>query len=122
MSTQYPVQPDLFGEYDADQERQRVWSLPATCPSCGTTEPNGHRLRDNHGYDPVTGLISGFPLGQHPNYGSMCLAQHLVRNHITYYVADGNAVALEERCRRGQELQLDVDQIIRDAQARLTET
>lgn len=52
------VQDDLFAEAD----RQ-----PQTCPHCGTVEPNGFLLRNNHWPDPNKAL---------------CVAQLLVINHI----------------------------------------
>ena len=105
------VQPDLFGDYDRAQEEADRWRQPATCPACGTTEPNGYLLSQNHGAQPGQPGICGFPPGGHPIYGAGCLAQHLVRNHITYAVRQGEADMLAERMERGRALGLDVDAI-----------
>ena len=43
------IQPDLFGDYDRAQEQAQRWRQPATCPACGTQEPSGYLLRQNHG-------------------------------------------------------------------------
>ena len=107
------VQLDLFGEVEA-QEAQRkaaddLHSQPATCPCCGTTERNGWLLRNNHGVDPETGGIGGYPVREHPIYGAQCVAQSLVSSHITYYVREGKEDALEREVIRGRELGLDVD-------------
>ncbi|MGC1209573.1 MAG: hypothetical protein WA880_16630 [Ornithinimicrobium sp.] len=110
------VQPDLFGEYDQAQEQEARLRQPATCPSCGTEEPNGWLLTNNHGYDIDTEGISGFPAGQHPIYGAMCVAQSLVSSHIVYAVRNGDTEQLAERKERGRELGLDVEQITREAE------
>ena len=114
------IQPDLFGDYDAAQERASLWSQPATCPACRTAEPSGYLIRNNHGYDPETLLISGWPRGEHPNYGAKCTAQFLVTNHITYAArhidSDGRG-PLDRALSRGRELGLEVDSIL--SQARL---
>lgn len=34
-------------------EQHAIWSKPATCPTCGTTEPDGHALWRNHGHTPT---------------------------------------------------------------------
>jgi len=110
------IQPDLFGDYDAAQERAALWQRPATCPSCETTEPSGYLLSNNHGYDPETMQISGWPRFQHPNYGAMCTAQFLTRNHIIYAArhasADSGRDELDREMARGRALGLDVDAIL----------
>lgn len=116
------VQLDLFGEVEA-QEAQRkaaddLHSQPATCPCCGTTERNGWLLRNNHGVDPETGGIGGYPVREHPIYGAQCVAQSLVSSHITYYVREGKEDALEREVIRGRELGLDVEAIIEHARIR----
>lgn len=119
------VQPDLFGDYDREEaekiraakeadRRHRAWQAPQTCPSCGTEEPSGYLLRNNHGYDPEHFRICGYPQGEHPNYGNKCIAQDLVTNHITYDARKGHTDALERSMTRGRELGLDVE-AIRDA-------
>lgn len=106
------VQPDLFGEHDAREERARLWQQPHTCPACGQHEPNGFLLRNNHGIDPGEEAVGGYPAGQHPIYRGQCVAQSLVTNHITYSVKTGNDEQLERDVARGRELGLDVDAII----------
>lgn len=115
--TQAPVQPDLFGEYDAQQERERRSRQPATCPRCGTTEPNALLLSMNHGMEPGEDTICGWPRGEHPIYGDCCTAQHRTSNHIHYAVTHGGDDDLARAVARGRELGLDTDAII--AQARL---
>jgi hypothetical protein len=110
------VQSDLFGELDRAEERSALWAKPATCPSCGATEPNAWLLQTNHGYRPDEAGISGFPLGEHPIYSDMCTAQFLVRNHIVYHVHHPEAKGLAERMERGRALGLDVDTIVAAAQ------
>lgn len=115
------LQPDLFGELEAEEaaaaNRERNRNQPYTCPACGTTEPNSFLLRNNHGYrvDEDTGTIhspGGYLLGQHGIYGRKCLAQHLVRNHITFFTQNPNNENQLERAKtRGRELGLDVDAI-----------
>lgn len=111
-----PVQPDLFGEYDAQQERARLAEQPATCPRCGTTEPNGLLLETNHGIEPGEDTICGWPRGEHPTLGDQCLLQHIKSNHIHYNALRGNDDELARDVARGRELGLDTDAII--AQAR----
>lgn len=116
------VQPDLFGDLDRAEEetreaearaaeRTRLFQQPATCPSCGTHEPSGYLLRNNHGVEPGTEGVCGFPRGAHPIYGAMCTAQYLVTNHITYYARRDEPEALAERQERGRALGLDVEAI-----------
>lgn len=111
------VQPDLFGDYDRQQEASARRRQPATCPCCGTREPNGYLLLQNHGIDVDDLGIGGFPPGQHPIYGGACVAQHLVRNHIIHAAQTGAVAQLKERMRRGRDLGLDVDSIIHEAHA-----
>lgn len=110
------VQPDLFGEYDAQQERERLSSQPVTCPRCGTTEPNGLLLDMNHGMEPGKDSICGWPRGKHPIYGDRCISQDLVSNHISYAVTHGRGDDLARAVDRGRALGLDTDAIV--AQAR----
>ena len=105
------IQPDLFGDYDRAQEQAQRWRQPATCPACGTQEPSGYLLRQNHGADPDQPGICGFPPGEHPNYAAMCVAQYLVRNHIIHATRTGNAEQLTRDKTRGRQLGLDVDAI-----------
>lgn len=109
------VQPDLFGDYDAQQERERLSNQPATCPRCGTTEPNGLLLDMNHGMEPGEDSICGWPRGKHPIFGDKCLTQHIASNHIWYAVTHSSD-DLVRAVGRGRELGLDTDAII--AQAR----
>lgn len=111
-----PVQPDLFGEYDAQQERDRLSQQPATCPRCGESEPNGHLLLQNHGAEPGEDTIYGAARGEHLVYGDYCTAQYLVSNHIFGAVRRGDHDDLARSVARGRELGLDTDAII--AQAR----
>lgn len=106
------VQPDLFGDFDRAQEAKRLWEQPHTCPSCGTEERNGYLLQMNHGVNPETGGVAHFPPGRHPIYGSSCVAQHLVTNHIRYAVRHDDEQMLTERIERGRALRLDVDAIV----------
>lgn len=112
-------QPDLFGEYDAREAERAAWDAwmasGHTCPCCGETEPNGWLLTNNHGIKP-DGTLHGFPIGQHPNYGSRCGAQYTVSNHIYYDVTQWRDGALERSAARGRELHLDVDAIIAEAE------
>ncbi|GAB3656585.1 hypothetical protein [Glycomyces tarimensis] len=114
--TTTPVQPDLFGEYDAQQEHDRLSAQPATCPRCGTTEPNGHLLEMNHGAVPGEDTIHGAARGEHLIFGDYCTAQYLVSNHIHFDVVHGNDTELARDVARGRQLGLDTDAII--AQAR----
>jgi hypothetical protein len=66
------IQPDLFGDYDRDQEQAQRWRQPATCPACGTQEPSGYLLRQNHGADPDQPGICGFPPGGTPPTTPLC--------------------------------------------------
>lgn len=111
------VQPDLFGDLDRAEAERALWAEPATCPSCGTTEPNGWMLNNNHGYRPGETGICGWPAGEHPIFGTRCVAQHLVTNHITYYVRHPDPARLAERMERGRALGLDVDAIIAAARS-----
>ena len=111
------VQPDLFGDLDRAEELTRLYQQPATCPACGTREPNGYRLRNNHGAEPGAEGICGFPPGRHPIFGGMCTAQYLVTNHITYAARRNEPEHLAERQQRGRELELDVEAITRRARA-----
>lgn len=97
---------------DAERDRQ-----PHTCPCCGKTEPNRFLLGNNHGID-RDGMLCGYPVGEHPIYGAMCVAQGLVRNHILCAVTRDDGELLEERSRRGRELGLDVDAIVAEGRAR----
>lgn len=110
------VQPDLFGEFDAEQERaeqllrfREAQQRPQTCPACGVTEPNGFLLTNNHGarLDPETLTVQGIP---RPD--GLCTAQWLVRNHITYSAQRDDVDQLERDAARGRELGLDVDAIV----------
>lgn len=107
--------PETIAKRDAAAEREARWNAPATCPACGTTEPRGWLLRNNHGLDPDDPRIGGFPAGEHPIYGAMCTAQYLVKNHITYYARRDEPTALAERMERGRGLGLDVDAIVAEA-------
>lgn len=109
------IQPDLFGDYDRAQEAAERWRQPASCPACGTHEPSGYMLRQNHGAEPGEPGICGFPAGEHPIYGAECVAQNLVRNHITYAARHEQADMLAERMERGRALGLDVEAIAADA-------
>jgi hypothetical protein len=114
--SQTPVQPDLFGEHDAQQERDRLSRQPATCPRCDTTEPNGFLLEMNHGIDePGKDTICGWPRGEHLVYGDRCVAQDLTRNHIWGAVVRGDDDDLARSVARGRELGLDTDAIITQA-------
>lgn len=113
--SQAPVQPDLFGEHDAQQERDRLSRQPATCPRCGTTEPNGLLLSINHGIEPGEDTICGWPRGEHPIFGDHCTSQHLASNHIHYAVTHGTDDDLARAVDRGRTLGLDTDAIITQA-------
>ncbi|GAB3224216.1 hypothetical protein GCM10027447_12610 [Glycomyces halotolerans] len=116
MSAEAPVQPDLFGEYDAQQERDRLADQPATCPRCGTTEPNGHLLELNHGMEPGEDTVHGAARGEHSIFGDYCTAQYLTSNHIHYDAIHGTDDDLARAVARGRALGLDTDAIV--AQAR----
>ena len=111
------VQPDLFGEHDAREAEAQRWREPATCPACGTREPNGFLLNNNHGIQPGEQAVGGYPAGQHPIYDGMCVSQILRRNHIIHAVRTGDDEALERAAERGRERGLDVDAIIAEAEA-----
>lgn len=118
--------PSLLDEWAAEQRAAsdaaaQPWRMPATCPSCGATEPSGHQLSTDHGYDPTTLTISGYPQGQHPIYGRRCVAQHHAVSHILYCVLalrrgeGGDTRQLLARCiTRAQDLGLDGQQIADD--------
>ncbi len=105
------IQPDLFGDYDRAQAEAARWRQPATCPACGTEEPDGYALWRNHGAEPGQPGICGSPAGEHPIYGAECVAQDLVRSHITYAARTEQADLLAERMERGRTLGLDVEAI-----------
>lgn len=111
------LQPDLFGESEAREAEAARWRQPATCPCCGTQEPSGWMLRNNHGITPGEEAVGGFPSGQHPIYGRQCVAQVLVANHIYYDVTNGRDEELERDINRGRALGLDVESIIGKAEA-----
>lgn len=107
--------PDLFDflpEVAAEREAaaaareasDALWQSPATCPACGTVEPSGYLLRNNHWYQP------GEALRDHPIYGRQCIAQHLVSNHITYAVRHPEEGP--EFLAVGRRMGLDVDAIV----------
>ena len=91
------VQPDLFGEYDAEQARREADMQPHTCPACGTVEPNRFLLDNNHW---PSMLRDG-----------MCTAQQLTRNHI-WHAAVHDPNRLPEYLARGRALGLDVVAIL----------
>lgn len=116
------IQPDLFGEHDAAQERSELWKQPCTCPRCGEHCTNRWILRNNHAIDPDTDTIGGYPRGQHPIYGAMCLAQSLAEAHLIADLRYGNPAIAQPRPRnikRARQLGLDVDTIIATAIAAL---
>lgn len=117
MCPQAPVQPDLFGEYDAQQKRQQLSRQPATCPRCGETEPNEYLLEINHGAVPGEDTIHGAARGEHLIYGDYCTAQFLVSNHIHGAVVRGADEELARDVQRGRALGLDTDAIIAQARA-----
>ena len=112
------IQPDLFGDYDRSEQLAALRNQPVECPSCGIVAPNAIRLENSHGYrvtpEGIEG-IGGFPIGEHPIYGEMCVAQALKRNHIIYGVRNGEDVTRDVAS--GRELGLDVDAIIAEAEA-----
>jgi hypothetical protein len=110
-------QPDLFGDWDREQERREIWNQPHTCSRCGTREPNGMLLQNNHGIDPETDLVFGFPRGEHTIYGDMCVAQYLTRNHLIWAVRQG--IDRTPYIARVVELGVDPDPIIKQAEAEL---
>lgn len=112
-------QLDLFGDHTrrdeekAQRDAQRAWyDSPHECPCCGQREPNGWLLKTNHGIDP-DGTLCGFTIGDHPNYGAMCVAQNLVSNHIYYDITRGLDPTRD--IARGRQLGLDVDKIIAES-------
>ena len=116
------VQLDLFGEVETQEAAraaaQRLHDQPATCPCCGTTEPNAWLLRNNHGVDVETGGIGGFPSREHHIYGALCLAQSLVTSHLTYAAREGQDERLAAETTHARELGLDVEAIIAHARIR----
>jgi hypothetical protein len=114
------IQPDLYGEYEAEQERDRLAEQPAVCPRCGTTEPNGHLLDLNHGAEPGKDTVHGAARGEHLIYGDYCEAQFLVANHIHYEVMHGLDKDLVRSVDEGHALGLDIDAIIAQARAEVT--
>lgn len=81
------------------------------CPCCSSFEPNDLLLSSNHGIDP-DGTLCGYPVGTHPVFGSECVAQNLVRNHIVYDLRTGRDPARD--IARGRELGLDIDAIVHE--------
>lgn len=113
------AQPDLFGDYDREQERRaayREWfDNPPPCPACGTQEPNGMLLQGGHGFG-MDGTICGWKLGEHPNFGGMCTAQYYTRNHVWNAVIKWwPAAQLDREIARARELNLDPGPIIAEA-------
>lgn len=94
-----------------DAERA-FYDSPQQCPCCGSREPNGWLLRNNHGINP-DGTLCGFPIGEHPNYQAQCIAQSLVSNHIRHDLTHGLDPARD--IARGRALGLDVEKIITES-------
>lgn len=112
---------DLFEdsvELTDPARRKAEWmSHPWRCPACGEVESHGWLLTNNHGID-QDGTISGYPLGKHPILGGQCLAQSLVESQIASSVMHKNRWGdehMQERMKRGRELGLDVNRIVRKA-------
>lgn len=105
-------QLDMFTDYDAKAAIDAWYHSPHTCPRCGEHEPNGYLLTNNHGIGP-DGTICGYASGEHPNYGSMCVAQFCVSNHIWHDVTRGRDAS--RSIARGKALGLDVDAIVNRA-------
>lgn len=105
--------PTKRDEERAQRDTERAWyASPQLCPCCGSREPNGWLLRNNHGINP-DGTLCGFPIGQHPNYQAHCIAQSLVSIHIYYAVTRGLDPARD--IARGRTLGLDVEKIIAES-------
>ncbi|GAC70811.1 hypothetical protein [Gordonia soli] len=85
-------------------------TLFSVCPCCKSYEPNEHLLRTNHGIE-ADGSLCGYQVGAHPSFGSECVAQNLVRNHIVYALRGGRDPSRD--IARGRELGLDIDAIVR---------
>ena len=88
MSRQ-PVQPDLFGDFDAAEERaaiRQAWtSSPQVCPLCGNTEPTGFLLNNNH-------MLNWGPfLEDQTLHTTECTAMYLTRNHVAFAAKAGAA-------------------------------
>lgn len=94
------VQPDLFGEFDAQQARIEADRQPQTCTHCGTVEPNAFLLRNNHGPEDI--------------WDGRCMAQRLTYNHI-WYAARNDPERLDGYLARGRHLGLDVESIVNEA-------
>lgn len=109
------TQPDLFGESDRRDALSAIMHQPRTCPSCRQQEPSAFLLRINHGYsvtlDGTVEGIGGFPIGQHPIYGAMCVAQSLARSHIASALRDRDAERLEAATARAVQLGMDAEAI-----------
>lgn len=112
-----PLQLDLFedpGELPAPEPQAERWETsPQPCPICGYQETSGWMVRINHGVGPDG--YAQWPDGEHPNYGTQCLAQNLVTGHLRR-TAGTDDPHLSAYIERGRALGLDVDQILADAQ------
>ena len=94
-------QPDLFGEYDAHQERRRLWNEPMDCPACGAHLPNGV-LKANHGLP--------------DRYHDRCRSQRIRRNNLRW-AALHKPEELPRYIERAQAARLDPDAILRELAA-----
>jgi hypothetical protein len=109
-------QPDLFGEWDAQQEReaeqQRLREQemqPQSCPYCGREEPSGWLLNVNHNV--------GWETGKANAGWDKCLAQMLRSNHLIAAVRQGRDRT--PYIERVIEVKVDPEPVIKQAEAEL---
>ena len=115
-----PREEDARARREAEATREQglaadmEWcTSPQSCPICGYQETSGWMVRINHGVGPDG--YNRWPNGEHPIYGSQCLAQNLVTGHLRR-TAGTDDPHLSVYIERGRALGLDVDQILADAQ------
>ena len=99
---------------EAERAAEMEWNTsPQACPICGHREASGWLVRINHGVGPEG--WGAWPDGEHPIYGSQCLAQSFTEAHLRR-TAGTDDPHLESYKERGRALGLDVEQILADAQ------
>lgn len=107
------VQPDLFGEYDAEQDAAAGWAdltaMPVpNCPACGTPPHSWERLDFSRDYyTPTTQPRTG------------CIHQTLIEHRIFHALTTGGWH--EDLLQRARALGADVAGAIRRAETYLLE-
>ena len=93
------------GELPAPEPQAERWETsPQPCPICGYQETSGWMVRINHGVGPDG--YNRWPNGEHPNYGTQCLAQNLITGHLRR-TAGTDDPHLSAYIERGRALGLD---------------